>query len=130
MTNAAGDSIACYYCGSSIRAERPGRLDECANCGKYLHACRMCSFYDPKETSKQCREDDAEQVNDKQAANFCDYFRLRAGAFDAAAKRANDAARSQLDALFTDSPAAPSTAQDETNHETSLLQDAEALFRK
>ena len=130
MKKEAGDSIACYYCGSIIRAERPGRLDECTNCGKYLHVCRMCAWYDPKETSKQCREDDAEQVYDKQAANFCDYFRLGAGAFDAAAMRAEDAARSQLAALFAASPAEQSTAQDQTNHESRLLQDAEALFKK
>ena len=126
MNDDAPEVYQCYYCGESVAAP-PGRLDECAGCGRYLHVCRMCSWYDPAETSKQCREDDAEEVRDKQAANFCDYFRLAADAFDPGQKRANDAAGSALAALFGDETA------DQTDHptdESRLIEDAEALFRK
>ena len=47
-----------------------------------------------------CREDDAEDVNDKEKMNFCEWFAPSADAFDPV--RAGQAARaqSQLEALF------------------------------
>ena len=130
MTKQSGGSVACYYCGSSLSAEPPGRLDECADCGKYIHVCRMCTHYDPKETSKQCREDDAEEVRDKQASNFCDYFRLAVGAFEGSAIQADTAARAELASLFGDSDSDGQGQQDPMKDESGLLQDADALFRK
>ncbi|MGD2167018.1 MAG: hypothetical protein PVF63_02860 [Gammaproteobacteria bacterium] len=128
MSDETGSSVACYYCGSSLAAAMPGRLEECANCGKYIHVCRMCACYDPRETSKQCREDDAEEVRDKQAANFCDYFRLAGNAFDAAGIRADTAARSQLADLFDDTEVGERPAR--PSEDNQLMQDAEALFKK
>jgi hypothetical protein len=128
MSRQTSDTVACYYCGNRLDAAMPGRLDACPQCGKYLHVCRMCVYYDPAETSSQCTEDDAEKVHDKQAANFCDYFSLSANAFDVAEISADARARTQLTALFdgNDSQAngqQPSEADD-------LLKDAEALFKK
>jgi hypothetical protein len=93
--------LVCWRCGASLASlSLPlGRLDECLDCANHLHVCRMCVFYDPAVT-KSCREDDAEEVRDKQAANFCDFFKPRAGAFDAATANADQAARSQAEALF------------------------------
>jgi hypothetical protein len=88
----------------------------------------MCSWYDPRETSKQCTEDDAEAVRDKQAANFCDYFKLSASAFDPLEQRADNAARSQLAELFGETSTTQSS--DTPSEESRLIQDAEALFRK
>jgi hypothetical protein len=95
----------------------------------------MCSHYDPSETSKQCREDDAEEVRDKQAANFCDYFRLSDDAFEGTAIKADAAARTELASLFGDAGGRNSDnddqrKQDQTHDESRLLHDAEALFRK
>jgi hypothetical protein len=35
----------------------------------------MCSFYDPKSYN-ECRESSADRVQDKEKANFCDYFKI------------------------------------------------------
>ena len=81
----------------------------------------MCRYFDPAVTG-QCREDDAEDVRDKESANFCDWFKPAAGVFDAAGKRAADSATAQLDALFG-GPDVEQTAEDER------LSAADALFK-
>ena len=88
----------------------------------------MCRHYDPSETSKQCSEDDAEKVQDKQAANFCDYFALGASTFDAAAFDADAKARAQLSDLFGDGKS--THGNDRAGEADELLKDAEALFKK
>ena len=95
------DALQCYRCGASLEAlSLPlTRLDECPQCHVYLHCCRMCSFYDPA-VAEQCREDDAEEVRDKERANFCDYFKPVAGTFDGKLAAAEREARGRLDALF------------------------------
>lgn len=75
------------------------RRDECPACGTDLHVCRMCEFYDTS-VAKSCREPVAEEVNDKERANFCDYFRGLPGVHAAGGSDQADAARAQLDALF------------------------------
>jgi len=59
----------------------------------------MCRAYDPR-LARKCREDDAEDVKNKDQANFCDYFRPRTGAFDAALAAAEQKSRDQLASLF------------------------------
>jgi hypothetical protein len=59
----------------------------------------MCRSWD-RARPKQCREDDAEEVRDKERANFCDWFKPRPGAFDAAGAAAETAAKSLADSLF------------------------------
>jgi hypothetical protein len=117
--------LRCYHCGDPLRyLSLPlGRLDQCRNCGRYLHACRMCAFYDPTETSKQCTEDDSEKVHDKVNSNFCDYFKPNEAAFSSSGRNVELEARAELDALFGDSSkeAAQGNASD-------ALKDAEALF--
>ena len=96
-------SIVCYRCGESLAAlSLPfSRQDECPSCENYLHVCRMCVYFDPG-VPKQCREDDAEDVTEKERLNFCDYFKPSDNAFDSSKKRESDAAHAQLDALFGD----------------------------
>ena len=93
--------LLCWRCGASLGGlSLPlSRLDECPECVVYLHVCRLCQFYDPAVT-KACKEDDAEEVRDKQAANFCDYFKPATDAFDASLSDGDQAARQQLDSLF------------------------------
>jgi len=70
------ESLVCWKCGASL-AELPlplSRLAECPKCRAYLHACRLCTCYDPRLTGK-CREERAEEVRDRECANFCDWFR-------------------------------------------------------
>ena len=120
--------IVCWRCGASLEAlTLPlSRLDECPGCGVHVHVCRLCEFFAPARP-RQCREDDAEEVKEKERANFCDYFRPRAGAFDAARAAAEQQARDQLAALFGgDGPRTPGAGGEATGPETARA--AEALF--
>ena len=94
-------SITCYRCGSSLASlSLPfSRRDECPACAHYLHVCRMCVYFEPT-VPKKCREDDAEEVIEKERPNFCDYYQPSERAFDPNRKSQEDAARGALDALF------------------------------
>jgi len=77
----------------------------------------MCSFFDP-EVAEQCREDDAEEVKNKEGANFCDWFVPNPSAHNPGYVSAESNARSELDALFggddaDDSDDDPATAADD-----------------
>ncbi len=93
--------LHCYRCGASLAdLTLPlARLDECPQCGVHLHVCRMCERHAPRKP-KGCSEEDAIEVRDKKGANFCDYFKPSAHAYDSAEQEAAQAARSQLDSLF------------------------------
>jgi len=93
--------LRCYRCGESLAAlSLPlTRLDECPKCRAQLHVCRMCERFAPR-LPKGCTEDDAPDVRDKKSANFCDYFRPSAKAYDPSELTAEQAAKAQLDALF------------------------------
>lgn len=95
------DPLQCYRCGAPLDAlTLPlSRQDQCPECFVYLHCCRMCEFFDPG-VAEQCREDDAVEVNNKEGANFCDYFRPNPDAHDSSYVSAETQARSQLDSLF------------------------------
>ena len=75
-------SLRCWKCGASLaELSLPlRRTDECRACRAELHVCLMCEFYDTS-VAKSCRETIAEEVKDKQRANFCDYFRPSDRAF-------------------------------------------------
>jgi len=98
---AAPQNLVCWKCGSSLAAlSLPlRRLDECRQCRAELHVCRLCVDYAPG-LAKQCREPTAEEVRDKTAANFCDHFQPRGGAWTAPDTRAADHARAELERLF------------------------------
>ncbi|HEX5789039.1 MAG TPA: hypothetical protein VFY03_12720 [Woeseiaceae bacterium] len=94
--------FACFRCGASLGAmSLPfSRRDQCPDCGVDLHVCRMCSHFD-KRVARQCREDGAEDVKEKEKANFCDWFKPSQGAFDPGRKSEADKAREALEALFS-----------------------------
>ena len=117
------EDLQCYRCGASLEAlSLPiSRRDECPECSVYLHVCKMCRFYDP-HVPKQCTEDDAEEVKEKERPNFCDWFKPDAGVFDPARAATESRARGELAALFGD----------EEGHEPgddALLHKAEDLFK-
>jgi hypothetical protein len=95
--------LVCWRCGESLAAlTLPlSRLDECPACHVHLHVCRMCQYYDPAVV-KACREDGADEVREKQRANFCDWFRPSEHAFDAALAAESQRAAANLKALFGD----------------------------
>lgn len=96
-------NIACYRCGESLTAlSLPlSRQDQCPACFADLHVCRMCRYYD-RNVPRQCREDGAEDVTEKERSNFCDWFKPSESAFDPARKAETDAAQDALAALFGD----------------------------
>jgi hypothetical protein len=110
------ESLVCWKCGAAL-AGVPlplSREAECPKCRAWLHACRLCRFYDPRVEGK-CSEERAEEVRDKESANFCDWFKPRPDAFAASAPAKSAAAKSRVDALFGgrgDAPAAADGARD------------------
>ncbi len=120
-------SLVCWKCGASLAAlSLPlSRLDECKQCGAQLHVCKLCEWYSPS-VAKQCREPIAEEVRDKERANFCDYFKPRPNAYSDAAQVAAQKARAELEALFGGSAtnAAEPSAADKAKAEL------EALFKR
>ncbi len=100
--------MICWKCGASLRSlPFPlSRMAECPSCKAELHVCKLCQFYLP-HTTRQCSEIRAEEIIKKDQANYCDWFKPRAGAHDARAQGKAASAKSKLDSLFGD--AAPST---------------------
>lgn len=94
-------SIACYRCGASLSAlSLPlSRQDQCPGCTADLHVCKMCVYFDAA-VPRQCREDGAEDVTEKERLNFCDWFKPSDAAFDPNRKSEADAAKDALAALF------------------------------
>ena len=81
----------------------------------------MCLHFDTAVPG-QCREDDAEEVFEKEKLNFCEWFLPSERAFDPAAKAEADRAREALDALFGDGD-----SQGESTDEA--VSEAEKLFK-
>lgn len=101
MNAAEKPALVCWKCGASLaHLSLPlSRRDECKQCRAELHVCKLCVDYDPR-VAKQCREPIAEEVSNKESANFCDYFSPRGGAFVAKDSSAANAALSELEKLF------------------------------
>ncbi len=100
------DDLRCFRCGESLASlSLPlSRQDECPSCSIYLHVCKMCEFYDVN-VPKQCREDDAEEVFDKEKFNYCEWFKPGLDVFDVARAREESEARDALSGLFGDGEA-------------------------
>lgn len=80
----------------------------------------MCLHYSATAPG-QCLEDDAEDVKEKERANFCEWFKPSATAFDPTRRQAAELAEAKLAGLFEDG-----SAQVEQGNE---LTAAEKLFR-
>lgn len=115
--------LKCYRCGTSLAAlTLPlSRRDACPECAASLHNCRMCLHFDAA-VPKQCREDDAEEVTDKDTVNFCEWFAPNPAAFDPVKAGKAARARSQLAALFGE-------GDGQEQAEDDLLRKAQDLFR-
>ncbi len=103
-------SAWCQSCGSELDhkvGDVVGRTETCPGCRADLHACVQCVHYDPKAYN-QCKEPQAERVDDRVNSNFCEYLKLKttrpgAPGATAGADRASQA-RSKLDSLFKRRP--------------------------
>ncbi|MDH3370671.1 MAG: hypothetical protein OEM31_05015, partial [Gammaproteobacteria bacterium] len=94
--------LICWKCGASL-ATLPlplSREAECPKCRAYLHCCRLCRFFNPN-VAEQCDEDRAEEVRNKEGANFCDWFRPRPDAHHPPGTGKSSAAKAKFDDLFS-----------------------------
>ncbi|WP_175597017.1 hypothetical protein [Peristeroidobacter soli] len=96
-------------------------------CHAELHVCKLCEWYSIS-VAKHCRETVAEEVKDKERANFCDYFKPRQDAYSAKSTDAASKAQSELDALFGSSKKADEAAQPSAAEKARA--ELEALFGK
>ncbi|HET9446911.1 MAG TPA: hypothetical protein VFO35_11655 [Steroidobacteraceae bacterium] len=116
--------LVCWKCGASLADMTLPlrRLEECRKCAAELHVCKLCEWYSIA-VAKHCREPVAEEVKDKERANFCDYFKPRPGAYVPADVAASSKARADLDALFGGGPksAAEPTAAERARSELDNL---------
>jgi hypothetical protein len=122
-------ALVCWKCGASL-AEYTlplRRLEECRQCHAELHVCRMCEWYS-LSVAKHCREPIAEEVKDKEHANFCDYFKPRPDAHQPVGDVASKA-RSDLEALFGQ-PSGDSTPTAAPDPAAAARAQLDALFRK
>jgi hypothetical protein len=66
----------CWACGAEwALARSPGRSETCVRCNADLKVCLNCVSYD-KTVAYQCRDRRADEVLDKQSANYCEYFEM------------------------------------------------------
>ena len=91
----------CFKCGLEWPFNRtPGRTETCERCGADLHVCFNCISYDPK-VAYQCRDRRAEEVADKDRANFCEFFEMAKREWTKPSARSReDAAREKLKKLL------------------------------
>ena len=73
----ASHQFQCFQCQSLNSYVAPlGRREECSNCHSDAHVCKNCEHYDPK-LYNECRETQADVIQIKDRANFCDFFQVR-----------------------------------------------------
>ncbi len=94
-------SIQCWKCGTNLRnLLLPfSRYEECSTCKADLHVCISCKHYS-RSASDGCTENRADLVLDKEKANFCDFFKVNAKAYQKKDNAAARQARAGLAQLF------------------------------
>ena len=110
--------MQCWKCGTELKnLLLPfSRYEECSACKADLHVCLACKHYDAS-LSDACREDRADFILDKDKANFCDYFKVNARAYQKQDDAAAREARAKLAELFGEEPLDPDKAP-ETSPQT------------
>ena len=90
----------CWKCGGSLAAiELPLRRAElCPHCTADLHVCHMCRHFD-RHSRRGCREPVADEVRDRERANFCGWFQIGGAAMSASSTEAA-VAKNELESLF------------------------------
>ncbi len=104
----AMSACQCHQCGAAVEVDEPLARDaECPSCGRDLRCCLNCRHHDPNYHN-QCRETEADQVEDRDRRNFCEFFSFTRAPFapSAAGGTRESAARAKLDALFGGTPSA------------------------
>jgi hypothetical protein len=94
----------CHKCGWEWSlARQPGRSETCGRCEADLKVCLNCEYFD-RSVAYQCRERRAEPVEEKDRANYCEWFELARRAYtpDPRADSRAEATRNQLKKLLGD----------------------------
>jgi hypothetical protein len=107
-----GTVFSCWQCGEPLSDMilPVSRRESCRCCSAEIHCCRMCIHFRPNRL-EACGEERAEDVSNRELANFCDYFAPSQNAFHEA-KPGDDQARNALEALFGHDEPAPAEPQD------------------
>jgi hypothetical protein len=94
---------AIHYHRCGVPAEEDGGAVRavCASCSAWLHCCRNCELYLPG-AHNDCREPNAERIADKEAGNFCDWFRPSGRRAEGEPGKVD--ARARLERLFARKP--------------------------
>ncbi len=86
----------CFNCGREwTLATLPGRRDNCEECSTDFRCCRNCTHFDPI-IAHQCRERRAEPVQEKDRANYCEYFDFPKRVFKKPARDVGDVTREDV----------------------------------
>lgn len=120
-------SLLCWQCGQTLKdlLLPISRHANCQACYEVLHCCRFCRFYHP-QSRNCCDEDRADPPQNKESANFCEYFDVNPNAFHDApnANQANsNAPKSKLNALFGEDDSGIESEQDDANPFDNLFKD-------
>ena len=95
--------LLCWSCGQSA-SEHPIPMStyaECSSCNAQLHVCRMCGYWD-SQIRTGCKEERAEEIRDREKANFCEWFLPQAAVPIVNEKAIKEKeARAQLQNLFS-----------------------------
>jgi hypothetical protein len=103
-----------------------GRRDECPECGLDARVCFNCRFHD-RSAYRECREEQAEWVKEKNAGNFCGFF--DASANSRGTSNEDQAVRAKLDKLFGGGGVPSESAEaSDVKKPTASLQDELAKF--
>lgn len=96
------EALFCWRCGEELSGVilPMSRREECGACAADQHVCKLCKYY-KEGIADSCTEDRAETVNDKERANFCDYFAPDGNAYEGGGAGPSTAQR-ELAALFGD----------------------------
>lgn len=95
--------LVCWQCGELLtNLILPlSRREVCNQCHAEQHVCKLCQEYNVN-ISGACEEDRAEEVRDKERANFCDYFSPNPQAYSPDDLSKQAAAEAELAGLFGD----------------------------
>ncbi|MDN4501870.1 hypothetical protein QX776_05630 [Alteromonadaceae bacterium BrNp21-10] len=118
------DSLHCWQCNKTLENVilPMSRREECTFCRSDQHVCKMCKFFD--HNPGRCNEERAEDISDREKANFCDYFNPRFGISKGAqtsGKLSSAQAQAKFAALFDE----PSVEQNPTDDLISLSDDSQ-----
>lgn len=104
--------LSCWQCGNLLENVifPMSRREDCPACNADQHVCKMCKEFDGH---KHCNEPRAEDVTDKEKANFCDYFLPSGEVFAKTSRQKEIDAKAKLAALFGDESEAVESQQEE-----------------